>query len=163
VAEHHGVPIGPGLDTEIDIAAGETFRVLNAHPRALPAVNEILESLTERGLPWAVATSSLPDEARESVASLGLHTMPLVCDGGDVEHAKPAPDLLLKAAHLLEVEPDDAWYVGDSRWDMVAANAAGMLAVGVSTGATSEAELRKSGADVTYPTLRELLVDIEGG
>jgi len=156
-AEHYGVPLKPGDDAQIDIEAGAEFRVLNTHPRALPAATEILESLTDRGMRWAVATSSLPDDARESVASLGLRSMPLICDGADVEHAKPAPDLLFKAAHLLDVEPAEAWYVGDSRWDMVASVAAGMRAIAVLTGATTEAALIEAGADAIYPTMRELM------
>jgi HAD superfamily hydrolase (TIGR01509 family) len=160
VAEHYGVELQPGDDAQIDIEAGLEFRVLNAQPRALPAARDILESLTDQGLPWAVATSSLPDDARESVQSLGLRAMPLICDGADVEHAKPAPDLLLKAAGLLHVEPETAWYVGDSRWDMLASRAAGMRAIAVLTGATAEAELRETGADAVYPTLREFMADI---
>jgi HAD superfamily hydrolase (TIGR01509 family) len=160
VAEHYGVALQPGDDAQIDIEAGLEFRVLNAQPRALPAARDILESLTDQGLPWAVATSSLPDDARESVQSLGLRAMPLICDGADVEHAKPAPDLLLKAAGLLHVEPETAWYVGDSRWDMLASRAAGMRAIAVLTGATAEAELRETGADAIYPTLREFMADI---
>ena len=61
VAEHYGVELQPGDDVTIDILAGDEFRVLNVHPRSLPAAREILESLTDRGMPWAVATSSLPD------------------------------------------------------------------------------------------------------
>jgi HAD superfamily hydrolase (TIGR01509 family) len=160
VAEHYDVPLGAGVDAEIDIAAGARFRVLNAHPRALPAAAEILETLTQRGTPWAVATSSLPEDALASVASLGLSTTPLICDGADVEHAKPAPDLLLKAASLLGVQPVHTWYVGDSRWDMLAASAAEMAAVAVMTGATEESELRDAGADVIYPTLQELLTEL---
>ncbi len=160
VAEHYGVELKPGDDVQIDIEAGAEFRVLNAHPRALPAARDVLEALTDLGLPWAVATSSLPDDARESVQSLGLRAMPLICDGADVEHAKPAPDLLLKAAHLLDVPPGEAWYVGDSRWDMLASKGAGMRAIAVLTGATSEPELLDAGADVIYPTLRELMAEI---
>ena len=160
VAEHYGVTLKPGDDARIDLEASTEFRILNTHPRALPAATEILESLTDRGLPWAVATSSLPDDARESVASLGLRSMPLICDGADVEHAKPAPDLLIKAAGLLEVEPGETWYVGDSRWDMVASKAAGMRAIAVLTGATDEGELIEAGADIIYATLREFMTDI---
>ncbi|MGD8485488.1 MAG: HAD family phosphatase [Chloroflexota bacterium] len=162
-AEHYGVALEPGEDAEIDRQAGAEFRVLNADPRALPAARELLETLTDRGLPWAVATSSLPDDAHASVASLGLRSMPLICDGADVEHAKPAPDLLLKAAHLLAVEPSETWYVGDSRWDMVASKAAGMRAIAVLTGATPEEALGEAGADVIYPTLAELKADLPIG
>lgn len=160
VAEHYGVTIGVGVDSEIDIAAGARFRELNEHPRALPAAKEILEALTDRGMPWAIATSSLPADAHRSVESLELGSDPVVCDGADVEHAKPAPDLLLKAAGLIETKPADAWYVGDSKWDMLAASAAGMPAIAVMTGATDEADLLDAGADVIYPTLQELLVAI---
>jgi HAD superfamily hydrolase (TIGR01509 family) len=159
-AEHYGVELKPGEDADIDREAGAEFRVLNADPRPLPAVHDLLEALTERGMPWAVATSSLPDDARESVASLQLHEMPLICDGADVDHAKPAPDLLLKAAHLLDVEPTETWYVGDSRWDMVAAKAAGMRAIAVATGATTEEALAEAGADIIYPTLAEFHADL---
>jgi len=160
VAEHYGVELKPGDDAEIDILAGAEFRVLNANPRALPAARDLLESLSDAGLPWAVATSSLPDDARESVASLRLREMPIICDGADVEHAKPAPDLLYKAAGLLGVEPEVAWYVGDSRWDMLAAKAAGMRAIAVLTGATDETELRDSGADIVYATLAEFHAEL---
>ena len=61
---------------------------------------------------------------------------------------------------MLEVEAGEAWYVGDSRWDMVASKAAGMRAIAVLTGATTEDELRESGADVIYPTLREFMAAI---
>jgi HAD superfamily hydrolase (TIGR01509 family) len=160
VAERYGVELRPGDDARIDILAGQEFRVLNADPRTLPVARETLESLTDQGMPWAIATSSLPEDARESVVSLRLRSMPIVCDGADVEHAKPAPDLLLKAAGLLEVDPAEAWYVGDSRWDMVAAKAAGMRAIAVLTGATTEAALTEAGADAIYPTLAEFSADV---
>ena len=102
----------------------------------------------------------LLDDARESVQSLRLRSMPLICDGADVEHAKPAPDLLIKAASLLDVRPAETWYVGDSRWDMVASKAAGMRAIAVLTGATTEEALSEAGADVIYPTLAELMADL---
>ena len=160
VAERYGVELAPGDDAEIDIQAGAEFRVLNADPRVLPAVLETLEALTDRGMPWAVATSSLPDDARESVQAIGLRAMPIICDGADVEHAKPAPDLLLKAAGLLGVDPTETWYVGDSRWDMVAAKAAGMRAIAVQTGATTAESLTEAGADVIYPTMAEFQAEI---
>jgi HAD superfamily hydrolase (TIGR01509 family) len=163
VAEHYGVELQAGDDVTIDKLAGDEFRVLNKHPRALPSAHQVLESLTDRGMPWAVATSSLPDDARESVESLRLRAMPLICDGADVEHAKPAPDLLIKAAGLLEVEPAETWYVGDSKWDMVAAKAAGMRAIAVLTGATTAEALSEAGADVIYPTLAEFMAEIPAG
>jgi HAD superfamily hydrolase (TIGR01509 family) len=157
VGEHLGKPLEPGMDEAIDRAAGERFSELNAQPRPLPGIAEVFARLNALGLPWAIATSSRPDEAVASVAALGLPTQPLVVDGHDVEHAKPAPDLLLKAADELAVEPSAIWYVGDSRWDMQAAVAGGMVAIGVTTGATSADQLREDGARVTFEGLTGLL------
>jgi HAD superfamily hydrolase (TIGR01509 family) len=157
VGEHLGQPLEPGMDEEIDRAAGERFSELNARPIPLPGVAEVFARLDALGLPWAIATSSRPDEAVASVTALGLATPPLVVDGHDVAHAKPAPDLLLKAAEELAVDPATIWYVGDSRWDMQAAVAGGMVAIGITTGATSADQLREDGARVTFPGLGHLL------
>ncbi|MFV2062243.1 MAG: HAD family hydrolase [Chloroflexota bacterium] len=152
-----GIVLPPGVDAEIDRVAGERFGELNQHPIALPGGLELLDFLDEADMPWAIATSSRPEEAAASVASLGRRLQPMVVDGSDVEHAKPAPDLLLKAADRRGIDPEDAWYIGDARWDMLAAVAAGMVPLGVATGATSEAELREAGALATFATLTELL------
>ena len=160
VASRAGRTLEPGQDAEIDRLAGERFGELNHDPRALPGASDILAFLDRAGVPWAIATSSRPEEATASVDALELGRRPIVADGGDVEHAKPAPDLLLKASRDLGVDPTGTWYVGDSTWDMQAAVAAGMVAVGVATGATSETDLSEAGAHVTYPTLHALLDEL---
>jgi HAD superfamily hydrolase (TIGR01509 family) len=157
VAEHAGAPLAPGVDEDIDRVAGERFSALNQHPRPLPGVAGIIGWLEAAGVPWAIATSSRPDEALASVAALGLARPPLVVDGSDVEHAKPAPDLLLKAAGRLGSDPAGTWYVGDSKWDMLAAVAAGMSAIAVATGATSHADLVAAGATLAFDDLEDLL------
>jgi phosphoglycolate phosphatase len=98
-----------------------------------------------------------------SVGALGLERRPLVVDGHDVAHAKPAPDLLLKAAEELGIDPAGIWYVGDSRWDMQAAVAGGMVAIGVTTGATPAEQLQADGARVTFAGLPELLALLPDG
>ena len=92
-----------------------------------------------------------------SVEALRLPRQPLIVDGSRVEHAKPAPDLLLVAAQELGVDPAEAWCVGDSTWDMRAAVAAGMVPIGVTTGAVGARALLDAGARVTISTLRELM------
>lgn len=156
-AEHTGVALTPGGDADIERLAGERFAELNQAPRPLTGAAATLAHLDTIEMPWAIATSSRPEEAVASVGSLGLAHHPLVIDGSDVEHAKPAPDLLLKGAHQLDVAPQAAWYVGDSRWDMLAAVAAGMTAVGIASGATSEADLRAAGAAITFSDLARFL------
>jgi phosphoglycolate phosphatase-like HAD superfamily hydrolase len=82
-----------------------------------------------------------------SVDALELPRQPHITDGSHVEHAKPAPDLLLHAAQELELSPRDCWYVGDAVWDVLAARAAAMPCVAIATGGASEQTLADAGAD----------------
>jgi phosphoglycolate phosphatase-like HAD superfamily hydrolase len=74
-----------------------------------------------------------------------------------VDRAKPEPDLLEAAAARLGVPAGACWCVGDARWDMLAAVAAGMQPVGVATGAVSPDDLRAAGALAVVDRLDELL------
>jgi phosphoglycolate phosphatase-like HAD superfamily hydrolase len=78
-------------------------------------------------------------------------------DGSSVEHAKPAPDLLLLAAQRLGLDPVGLWYIGDSTWDMRAAHAAEMLPIGVLAGAAVDRQaLTDAGAALVWQTLGDL-------
>ena len=158
VARAAGEAVDAERAGEIDDRAGELFDQLNRDPSPLPGVRGGLAMLDRSEVTWAIATSSRPAQVSASVAALGLDHDPRIVDGSSVEHAKPAPDLLLLAARQLAIEPGDAWYVGDSTWDMRAAAAAGMLPIGVLAGAAvDEGALREAGASVVWATLEELL------
>jgi HAD superfamily hydrolase (TIGR01509 family) len=161
VADTAGMPLGDGRDESIDARAGELYEQLNRDPHPLPGARELLESLDGRSIRWAIATSSRRAQVAASVAALQLTGTPTVVDGSGVEHAKPAPDLLLQAAGSLGVEPGESWYVGDSTWDMRSAVAAGMLPIGVTAGAAVDAgQLHAAGARITVSDLRELLAGL---
>ena len=153
-AENAGQRLTPERAEEIDRAAGARFDLHNRHPRPLPGVAAAIERLERAGIIWAIATSSRAEQVSGSLAALGLDHRTRVVDGSRVEHAKPAPDLLLLAAGELGVAPERAWYVGDSTWDMQAAVAAGMVPIGVLAGAAvTAADLRDAGAAVVLDTL----------
>jgi HAD superfamily hydrolase (TIGR01509 family) len=162
VAELAGMPIDDERSEEIDRRAGEVYGRVNVAPRPLPGVPGVLDALEDGGRRWAVATSSRREQVAASIAALGLSSPPLVVDGTHVQHAKPEPDLLLLAARELGVAPDEAWYVGDSTWDMQAARAAGMRPIGVTTGSAHADVLRNAGAATVLRSLAELptLLDV---
>ena len=158
VAGAAGITLEDGRDEAIDARCGAIFAELNAQPRPLPGVHELLARLETAGVPWAIATSSRREQVAPSVDTLGLDRQPLIVDGSHVEHAKPAPDLLLLAARELRAEPPACWYVGDSTWDMLAASAAGMVPIGVTSGAVDAATLLRSGAHWVVASLSDLAV-----
>ena len=84
------------------------------------------------------------------------HFFDVVVAGDETELHKPHPAPLLLALERVEAEPDDAAYVGDSPYDMQAARAAGMHAVGVTWGRIHDREALAD-ADVVVDTAEELL------
>ena len=157
VAEAAGQVLDPGRDEEIDRRAGDIYSGLNTNPRVLPGALELLTALDEGGLKWAIATSSRREQVDKSVQALALAGRPIIIDGSNVEHAKPAPDLLLFTARELGVEPSLTYYVGDSIWDMLSTAAAGMRAIGVASGSATASELAGAGALFTVEELTELI------
>lgn len=164
VAALAGKPIDEHRAEEIDKRCGERYEELNRSPRALPGVRRLVDALHVHGIVWAIATSSRKAQVATSIAALDLPAEPTVVDASHVKHAKPEPDLLLLAAKEVGVEPGRCWYVGDSTWDMVAAVAAGMIAVGVTAGAAVDAAaLRGAGASAVVETLDEIAEAIAEG
>ncbi|MGH2488208.1 MAG: HAD family hydrolase [Candidatus Limnocylindria bacterium] len=157
VAARAGRELSGGESETIDRRAGELYGELNTEPHVLPGASAFIAALRAAGIPWAIATSSRPEQVSHSVAALGLPEPPVVVDGLQVRRAKPAPDLLLAAAEALGAQPDVCWCVGDSRWDVRAATAAGMIPIGVATGPATREELGGDGAQVVVDRLDELV------
>jgi pyrophosphatase PpaX len=148
---------------DIDRAAGEAFDRRNADPRPLPGARALLADLDRFGIRWLIATSSRAEQVRASVSALGLANAPAIVDGSQVERAKPAPDLLLRAAEQLGATPRDCWAVGDSTWDIRAARAAGLAAIAVTAGSAVGGDiLREAGASLVVGTLDDLRAVLEG-
>jgi HAD superfamily hydrolase (TIGR01509 family) len=145
---------------EIDKRSGEIYDELNTDPQPIPGARELLLALGRSTLPWAIATSSRREQTRTSVGALQLPSEPKIVDGSHVQHAKPAPDLLLLAAKELNIQADHCWYVGDSTWDMLASAAAQMVSVGVPYGAATEDDLVEAGAQAVT-SFEDLLADLQ--
>jgi HAD superfamily hydrolase (TIGR01509 family) len=125
--------------------------------RALPGATELLAALTAQGVPWAIATSGRKAMAVRALAMLGLDDNAPMVTRDMVRRAKPDPDLFLAAAALIGVEPTQAWVVGDSVWDLLAARRAGALGIGLLSGGYGREELERAGAYRVYADPAELL------
>jgi len=77
----------------------------------------------------------------------------VVVGSDDTERHKPHPEPVLKALELLEAQPHEAAYVGDSPFDVAAARAAGVYAVAVGWGGIHRVE----DADAVVEAPEELL------
>jgi HAD superfamily hydrolase (TIGR01509 family) len=154
VADLAGIRIDGHIAASIDARAGTLFNRLNRHPKPLPGARALLLLLVQRAIPWAIATSSRPEEMAISLRGLALRKQPVVIDASRVKAAKPAPDIFIETSKEIGIEPTRCWVVGDSIWDILAAEAAGMTAIGVTAGsAVTSTELEEARPNAVVDTL----------
>jgi len=122
----------------------------------LPGAVELLTELREQGIRHGIATSGRRPEIDASLEALGVGEETIVVERGDVDRAKPEPDLFLTCAERLGVSAVDCYVVGDAVWDLLAARCAGMLSVGLLSGGYGQEELTRAGAFRVYRDATEL-------
>jgi HAD superfamily hydrolase (TIGR01509 family) len=128
-----------------------------------PGVVELVLALSVAGIPIAVASSSFRPVVEATLTSIGLRDhFGAVVTGDEVSHGKPAPEIYLKAAAALGVDPARCVAIEDSRHGVQAARAAGMACVGLVSRYTDPAGLGanrvvESIADIGIEDLAELL------
>ena len=134
---------------------GYTRRIDEVRP--LPGAQDLLDTLTEAGVPWAIATSGSDVTAKSSLVLLRLPPGVPVITRDQVAYAKPNPDLFLAAAEALGQPIAESFVVGDSIWDMLAARRAQALGIGVLSGGYGREELETAGAYRVYEDPKDLL------
>ena len=135
---------------KIDVAVSLADRV-----KLLDGASELLESLNGR---VKIALASMNDrkiiEKMLGVAPI-KRCFEVIITGEEVDTPKPDPEIFLKCASELASEPRRCVVLEDSVFGVEAAKAAKMGCIAVSTGAYSERELDKAGADMTVGSLTE--------
>lgn len=158
------------LGHDIDDAVVQRLRdrhgkFYNAHSgatRPLPGARELLQYLSGNGIPWAIATSGRMETAGPVLKILGVDPAENVVITRDlVRYAKPDPDLFLAAAEKLGVDIENSCVVGDAIWDMLAAQRARALGIGLLSGGYGTEELERAGAYRVYEDPRDLLAHID--
>jgi pyrophosphatase PpaX len=159
---------GPGLDAQmVAIApehAEELVRVYREHNesihdelKAFAGMEDVLRTLRAEGRRIGMVTAK-----RRKTVALAFEYLPLapyfetIVAGEDTERHKPEPAPLLLALDRFSAVPADAAYVGDSPYDMRAAKAAGVAAIGVTWGRI-HGRAALADADVVVDTPEELL------
>ena len=161
---------GPGLDAQMAALApdrvDELVRVYRAHNEPLHdeleachGMDDVLVRLADEGRRLGIVTAK-----RRQTAELAFERVPLghlfetIVGGDDTERHKPDPAPLLLAAARMGADPAETAYVGDSPFDIRAAKAAGMYAVGVTWGRIHDRPLLEAEQpDVIVESPEELL------
>jgi HAD superfamily hydrolase (TIGR01509 family) len=117
----------------------------------------LLEDLKSGGHTVVLASSAKPDEVEHYLDLLEARELAdAVTHSGDVEETKPAPDLVRAALEKVGADGEKAVMLGDTPWDVKAADAVDVPTVAVLTGGFSEAELREAGAVDVFENMEAL-------
>lgn len=123
-----------------------------------PGVVDLIRRLHDRGHAMAIVSSKLEAGIRRSLDFIGLTD----CFGALIgieatEKHKPEPEPVLLALERLSAPAASAWFIGDSPYDVMAGNAAGVRTIGVLSGPYDRAAMEQA-----KPThLVQALTDIE--
>jgi HAD superfamily hydrolase (TIGR01509 family) len=151
IGEHVAAPATDVYDMIMSLYRGLISRN-GVH--SMPGASLILSNLAARGIPRAVASNSPQELVLEglSKADLAKWIQTVVCPSETVR-AKPQPDTYALACERLNVEPQCAVAIEDSRTGVTAARRAGLLTIAV--GPTAEA----LGAHYAFESLLQVDVD----
>src|ERR1700727_1595901 len=97
------------------------FRTTIPHIQQLPGANDLLKHLARCGVRIAIATTGGRRATARLLRKLDVPDGMAIVTGDDVENAKPSPDVFVAAAQRLNVAIENCIVVGDSAWDLLAA------------------------------------------
>jgi phosphoglycolate phosphatase-like HAD superfamily hydrolase len=141
----------------LKIAEREQFRVF-------PAVPELFAALRMRGIRTALATSSDKKHLKATCNSAGID-LPSLADvlvtKDDAEASKPEPDLVIVAREKLAVGPAECAMLGDTIYDGLACQAAGVIFLGLESGGTPVEKLLEVGACGVWRDTGHLYADLD--
>lgn len=128
----------------------------NASIRLFPGTAEAIEALRAHGIRIILVTNKVRDLTTALLEEKGIaHFFDALVTGSDCERLKPYPDMIERALELANAAPQEAYMVGDSRNDALAARRAGVAALLVETGYNEGVPLaewaRENGFSRLYP------------
>ena len=127
----------------------ELLQVLTPSDR-LAGVTETLDALRAQGYKLAIGSSSKNTPIiLEKIGYSGYFDA--ISDGNNIKNSKPDPEVFLKAAEFLQLQPSECFVVEDAEAGITAAKAGGFTAIGIGSAAEDP------NADYAIQTFADLL------
>lgn len=131
------------------------IRLFSGVPRLLAGLN--------RNFKVAVASSASRRRVDGLLETFGLKRhVDVVIGREDYIRGRPAPDIILAAARKLHVEPGECVAVGDTKYDVEAANRADCVSVAVLSGTHSKKVILSKRPDFVIRKITELPKILDG-
>lgn len=165
--DHLVSQIVPAFDSEEGsgkaIADRRKELILNQYSANLSAANgarELVLKMKESGLKLVAATSATSEELDVLLKAADVEDLlPEATTIDDAEASKPSPDIVEAALHKAQMAPTDVVMLGDTPYDIEAANKAGVKTIAFRCGGFSDEDL--SGAIAIYNDPADLLAQYD--
>ncbi len=152
-----------GFEKERDALVKERkdtfYETIMGDLQLMEGAKELIQALYDQNYAMAIATSGHSTEkTAEILEKLDLDVyIPILVSGDDVKRSKPDPEIYLKAAQELHVDPKDCLVVEDAPNGAKAGKAAGMMVYGINKDKELAKNLEKEKADKVFESLKEIL------
>lgn len=125
-----------GIKTDTEVLHADfnelLLPVFGKHVVPMPGLTALIGSLKKTGFDLAIASSAIRPKIDIVLGELNLaKDFKAIVSGEEIKHGKPAPDIFLKAAKDVGIEPGKCVVLEDAKNGILAAKAAGMYAIGV--------------------------------
>jgi len=129
--------------------------------KPFPRAHDLLAHAHDLGQQVVLASSASKEEVDHHLELLDVQAMvAATTSSDDVKNTKPAPDIFATALDKLpEINAEQVIVVGDTPYDMLAANRCGIAAVALRSGRFSDDALWNAGAIGIYDDAKALLAD----
>lgn len=123
----------------------------------IPYAEDLLKAVRKLAVKVALATSSRRMKMQMVMEKLNLlQYFDQIVTGEEVHNSKPSPDIFLRAAEKLKLDPKECIVIEDAANGVTAAKKAGMMCIAITTTHTKD---QLSHADLVIDTFKE--VDFE--
>ena len=133
---------------------------LGIHAKTFPGIDEVLSAIEDLGINWGIVTNKSKRFAKPLLRKLKLlkRASCLVC-GDTTNNLKPDPEPINHALSLLQTKnTKGSFYIGDSKKDVDAARAAGIISIACTYGyITNDTEPKNWNADFYVGHALEIL------
>jgi HAD superfamily hydrolase (TIGR01509 family) len=128
--------------------------------RALPASRALVEALQGRGLGLVIGSSAKTEELGPLLDIAGVADLvPQRTTSDDADRSKPEPDIVSEALAKLELPAAEVVMIGDTPYDIIAAERAGVATIALRSGGWDDAAL--AAAIAIYDDPADLLAQLD--
>ena len=130
------------------------------HTKPYPHILSLLNTLKQKKMKMAIVSNKIDSAVKELCIPLFGEYLSVMLGETPTRLKKPNPDMVYEALKQLQVDKDQALFVGDSETDVLTAKNANIVCYSVSWGYKTRDFLVRNGAEIIFDNFSDLYENI---